>query len=149
MIKKLDALNQVSEFQKTFGAPILDTPQIPLDRQELKVSLIKEELNELIDAIAENDLVEVLDAFCDLQYVLTGAILEFGFGSVFVDKFNEVHRSNMTKACSSLQEALDTIEFYKDKGQPGHYKELSGKWVVFRDSDNKVLKSINYSPAIL
>ena len=45
---KIDALNQVAEFHKTFNAPILDTPQIPSkERCELRISLLQEELNEL------------------------------------------------------------------------------------------------------
>ena len=74
---KIDALNQVAEFHKTFNAPILDTPQIPSkERCELRISLLQEELNELKDAIADNNIIEVADALCDLQYVLSGAVLK-------------------------------------------------------------------------
>ena len=98
-MEKLDSLNQVAEFHKTFNAPILDTPQIPSkERAALRVSLLQEELDELKKAIEDNDLVEVADALCDLQYVLSGAVLEFGLGEKFVELFNEVHRSNMSKA---------------------------------------------------
>ena len=150
-MEKIDSLNQVAEFHKTFKAPILDTPQIPQkDRFELIVSLIQEELNELKEAIENNDLVEIADALCDLQYVLSGAVLEFGLGDTFVELFNEVQRSNMSKACDTMQEALETLSFYKQKdGTEGHYKEVNGKWIVYRNSDNKVLKSVNYSPANL
>jgi predicted HAD superfamily Cof-like phosphohydrolase len=99
---KLDSLNQVAEFHKTFNAPILDTPQIPSkERADLRVSLLQEELDELKKAIEDNDLVEVADALCDLQYVLSGAVLEFGLGEKFVELFNEVQRSNMSKACDN------------------------------------------------
>ena len=50
-MKKIDSLNQVAEFHRTFNAPILDTPQIPLDRAELRINLLQEELNELKEAI--------------------------------------------------------------------------------------------------
>ena len=113
---KIDALNQVAEFHKTFNAPILDTPQIPSkERCELRISLLQEELNELKDAIAGNNIVEVADALCDLQYVLSGAVLEFGLGEKFVELFNEVQRSNMSKACANQQEADETIAFYQEK----------------------------------
>lgn len=150
-MQKLDSLNQVAQFHQTFGAPILAEPTIPSkERCGLRVSLLAEELDELKGAIAANDLVEIADALCDLQYVLSGAVLEFGLGEKFVDLFNEVQRSNMSKACQSLEEAEYTVKFYHDKdGTEAEIKEEHGVWKVFRKSDNKVLKSINYSPADL
>jgi predicted HAD superfamily Cof-like phosphohydrolase len=144
-------LSDVSQFHKTFGAPILETPQIPSkERCELRVSLLQEELNELKEAIEKGDVIEVADALADLQYVLSGAVLEFGLGDKFNTLFDEVQRSNMSKACNSQQEAIETLLHYKKKdGTEGYYKEESGKWLVYRKEDNKVLKSINYSPANL
>lgn len=150
-MEKLDTLNQVAEFHKTFNAPILSTPQIPSEeRCKLRVSLLQEELNELSDAINNKDIVEIADALSDLQYVLSGAVLEFGLGEKFGQLFDEVQRSNMSKACNSQQEALATLSHYKQKdGTEGYYKQLNGKFIVYRSVDNKVLKSINYSPANL
>lgn len=150
-MKKIDSLNMVAEFHKTFDAPILDEPQIPSkERCELRISLLQEELNELKQAIEDNDIVEIADALCDIQYVLSGAVLEFGLGEKFNKLFKEVQRSNMSKACDSMQDAVETLSHYKQKdGTEGHYKKINGKWVVYRASDNKVLKSINYSPANL
>lgn len=147
---KIDSLNQVAEFHKTFNAPVLDTPQIPSkERCELRIALLQEELNELKQAIEDNNIVEVADALCDLQYVLSGAVLEFGLGEKFVELFDEVQRSNMSKACATQQEADDTIAFYKEKGQEA-YSEISGDKInVHRISDNKVLKNKYYSPADL
>ena len=144
-------LKAVSEFHETFGAPILETPQIPSsDRCELRVSLLQEELNELKEAIEKGDVVEIGDALADLQYVLSGAVLEFGMGTKFDELFDEVQRSNMSKACNSHQDAIATLSHYKQKdGTEGFYKEENGKWLVYRKEDNKVLKSINYSPANL
>ncbi len=149
-MEKIDSLNQVAEFHRTFNAPILDTPQIPSkERCDLRVMLLQEELDELKQAIADNDITEIADALCDLQYVLSGAVLEFGLGNKFVELFNEVQRSNMSKACSSQDEADKTIEFYKNKGEEA-FSEISGEKInVHRKSDHKVLKSINYSPADL
>jgi predicted HAD superfamily Cof-like phosphohydrolase len=144
-------LGMVQEFHKTFQAPILPTPQIPsADRCELRVSLLQEELNELQEAINNNDLVEIADALSDLQYVLSGAILEFGLGEKFNELFNEVQRSNMSKACENEEVAKATVEHYKQKdGTESDYKELNGKYIVYRNQDNKILKSVNYSPAQL
>lgn len=149
-MNKLDSLNQVAEFHKTFNAPILDKPQIPQDRAQLRYNLLHEELNEFLNAIKNNDIVEAADALADLQYVLSGAVLEFGLGDKFEELFNEVQRSNMSKACSTIEEAEMTIEHYKKKdGTESAWKEVNGKFIVYRNSDNKVLKSINYSPADL
>ena len=150
-MEQIDSLNQVAEFHRTFNAPILDIPQIPSEQRcELRVNLLQEELNELSQAIKDNDLVEIADALADLQYVLSGAVLEFGLGDKFVELFNEVQRSNMSKACDTQQEALMTLSHYKKKdGTEGYYKKINGKWLVYRASDDKVLKSINYSPAEL
>lgn len=150
-MEKLDSLNQVALFHQTFGAPVLDAPTIPNNaRCELRVKLLEEELEELKQAIADNDLVEIADALCDLQYVLSGAVLEFGLGNKFVDLFNEVQRSNMSKACKTLEEAEKTVAHYHAKdGTIAEIKEENGLYKVYRTSDNKVLKSIDYSPAQL
>ena len=126
---KIDSLNQVAEFHSTFHHPILKKPTIPSeDRCKLRVELIREELEELSDAIKDKDLVEVADALCDIQYVLSGAVLEFGLGDNFVELFNEVQRSNMSKACKSVEEAEATLAHYKQKdGTEGYYKEENGK----------------------
>lgn len=150
-MQKLDSLNQVADFHRTFKAPILDSPQIPsADRCKLRVSLIAEELKELQEAIDNNDLVEVADALCDIQYVLSGAVLEFGLGDKFVELFNEVQRSNMSKACSTYEEAEATVKHYSEKdGTVAEIVQDADKFLVYRTADNKVLKSVKYSPADL
>ncbi|MCT1532024.1 nucleoside triphosphate pyrophosphohydrolase family protein [Sphingobacterium daejeonense] len=143
-------LTSVADFHKTFQHPILDQPTIPSDaRCKLRVSLIAEELKELQEAIEDKDLVEIADALCDIQYVLSGAILEFGLADKFNDLFNEVQRSNMSKACNNEQEAIETQKHYLEKGVESYYKEIDGKFLVFRKGDDKTLKSIYYSPADL
>jgi predicted HAD superfamily Cof-like phosphohydrolase len=148
-MEQINSLNQVADFHRTFNAPILETPQIPSEQRcELRVNLLQEELNELAQAIKDNDIVEIADALCDIQYVLSGAVLEFGLGDKFVELFNEVQRSNMSKACSTEEEAQRTLEHYKQKdGTEGYYKQVGDKWVTYRNGDDKVLKSVGYSPA--
>lgn len=145
------ALNQVAEFHKTFKHPIVNSPAIPSkERCSLRVALLAEEVKELQEAIDNNDLTEVADALCDIQYVLAGAILEFGLGEKFKTLFDEVHRSNMSKACQTMEEANDTIAHYKQKdGCEAYYKNEDDLFLVYRTNDNKTLKSINYSPANL
>ena len=151
MIKDTNSLNQVAEFHTTFKHPILQSPVIPsMERCKLRIELLTEELKELQQAVDDNNLVEVADALCDLQYVLSGAILEFGLGEKFKELFDEVHRSNMSKACKTIEEANATIAHYKNTaGTESYYKEIDGLFLVYRTPDEKTLKSINYSPANL
>jgi predicted HAD superfamily Cof-like phosphohydrolase len=151
MITDTNALNQVAEFHTTFKHPIIQKPAIPSkERCELRISLLAEELKELQQAVDDNDLLEVADALCDLQYVLAGAILEFGLGEKFKELFDEVHRSNMSKACKTVQEANHTIEHYKNTAKTeAYHQEIDGLFLVYRTADNKTLKSVNYSPASL
>jgi len=150
-MQQTDALNQVAEFHRTFDHPILDQPKIPsAHRCELRIALLTEELAELEQGIRNKDIVEVADALCDIQYVLSGAILEFGLGEKFKALFDEVQRSNMSKACDTLEEAEATVAYFKEqKNTDCYYKKRDGKFLVYRTADNKTLKSIKYSPANL
>jgi predicted HAD superfamily Cof-like phosphohydrolase len=119
------ALNSVADFHELFGAPILSKPTIPdAERCTLRVSLLQEELDELKQAIADGDLVEIADALGDIQYVLAGAVHEFGLGDRFADIFGEIQRSNMSKACTTLEEAEKTVKHYKIyKGEEAYIVE--------------------------
>lgn len=93
------------------------------------------------------NLTEQFDALLDLQYVLSGAVLENGFGDIFDEGFAEVHRSNMSKACNTEDEALDTTAHYSPI--PCNFNTDKYPIIVYRLPDMKVLKSVNYSPANL
>lgn len=144
-------LESVKEFHQTFNHPVLSNPTIPDNsRCELRINLMQEELNEIKEGIKNNDIVEVADGLCDLMYVLAGSIHEFGLGDKFEELFKEVQRSNMSKACDNEYEAKLTVEHYfKKDGTIAEYKQKGDKWIVYRTSDNKLLKSINYSSANL
>jgi phosphoribosyl-ATP pyrophosphohydrolase len=87
---------KVIEFMKTFGQECPDKPMFPSkDVVALRYELIREELEELKDAIKDKDIVEVADALVDIVYVTLGAAASFGID--FDSCFEEVHRSNMTK----------------------------------------------------
>lgn len=144
------ALEDVAEFHRTFHLPILAAPRIPSkERCQLRMNLLREELDELAEAIANDDLVEAADAFADLQYVLSGAILEFGLGEQFAALFAEVHRSNMSKTCATLEEAQATVAHYAALGQESTIEPSGNVFLVYRLADRKVLKNVNYSPADL
>ena len=150
-MKQPESLELVAEFHRTFKHPILSAPAIPDEKRcRLRVELIAEELKEFELAIKERDIVAVADALCDIQYVLSGAILEFGLGEKFKPLFEEVQRSNMSKACKSEKEARETVEHYRKKdGTECYYLKEGDRWLVYRESDNKTIKSIEYSPADL
>ncbi len=88
--------NKVGVFMKTFGQEIKNKPSFSTEKiNQLRISLIQEEVDELKDAMANNDLLEVADALTDLLYVTYGAGHAFG---IDLDKcFNEVQNSNMSK----------------------------------------------------
>ena len=165
-----DYLGKVKEFMTIFGQPVLDKPSaLPEDRQKLRIALIFEELKEYAEASGmttyfaelcsvngindEIDLpvnqVEQLDALLDLQYVLSGAVHEHGFGGIFDAAFDEVHNSNMSKACQSELEAIDTAASYFNQNVSVKYDPFKTPIVIYREEDNKVLKSIDYKPAQL
>jgi predicted HAD superfamily Cof-like phosphohydrolase len=146
--KEPEALNGVALFHKTFNLPIEEQPIIPSkERCELRISLLEEELEELKTAIKNDDIIEAADAFSDLQYVLSGAILEFGLGEKFKALFDEVQRSNMSKTCKSLDEAEATQSYYEmNRGMESIIKKQDDEYLVYRKSDGKVFKSVNYSP---
>lgn len=150
-MEKIDSLNQVAEFHRTFKHPVEQKPVVPSEQRcKLRVELLSEELKELEQAIADKDIVEIADALCDIQYVLSGAVLEFGLGEKFKALFDEVQRSNMSKSCKTEEEAKKTVEYYeKEKDTPCYYKASDGHFLVYRKSDDKTLKSVNYSPASL
>ena len=90
-------LDQVREWHENFNAPVLNEPALPEGRRELRLSLLEEEIKELREAVEAGDMVEVLDALCDIQYVLDGAFLEVGLHQVKYRAFAEVQASNMSK----------------------------------------------------
>jgi hypothetical protein len=76
-------LQQVAEFHRAFGQhqPEPIVPKLSnQDTNALRIGLMREELQELRQAIADNDRLEILDALCDIQYVLSGSVLAWGYG---------------------------------------------------------------------
>lgn len=92
-----DTLTIVREWHEAFDVPVVDAPSIPKDRAHMRLAILEEEVAELRAAVEAGDMVEVLDALCDIQYVLDGTFLEFGLHGVKQDAMEEVHASNMSK----------------------------------------------------
>ncbi len=92
--------SKVGIFMKTFGQDVKNKPSFSTDKiNKLRIDLIKEELDELNEAMKHKDLLEVADALTDILYVTYGAGHAFG---IDLDKcFNEVQNSNMSKLDSN------------------------------------------------
>tara|TARA_B100002019_G_C20710199_1_gene329894 strand:+ start:25 stop:396 length:372 start_codon:yes stop_codon:yes gene_type:complete len=88
--------NKVGTFMKTFGQEVKSKPSFSTDKiNKLRIDLIKEELDELTEAMNNKDLLEVADALTDILYVTYGAGHAFGIN--LDDCFEEVQNSNMSK----------------------------------------------------
>ena len=118
---------KVGLFMKTFGQEVKNKPSLSTDKiNQLRVSLINEELEEFKEAIKNNDLKEAADALTDILYVTYGAGQAFGIN---LDKcFNEVQESNMSKL------GEDGKPIYNDEG-----KVMKGP-KYFKPDLNKFLK---------
>jgi predicted HAD superfamily Cof-like phosphohydrolase len=118
--------NKVGIFMKTFGQEVKSKPSFSTDKiNKLRIDLIKEELDELKEAMDNNDLLEVADALTDILYVTYGAGHAFGIN---LDKcFDEVQNSNMSK----LDENGEPI--YNESGKvmkgPNYFKPDLTKFV--------------------
>ncbi len=140
-------VDEVQEFNQTFGKPNNYEPTIPEKKEWMFVyDFIQEELAEYKEACERGDIVEVLDALCDITYVSLGnGTMLHGLKGKIWKAYQEVQASNMSKACKTEEEAIETAKVEaKRVGEDTHYEQVGEYWVVYRSRDRKVLKSINY-----
>ena len=120
--------DSVKKFMETFGQEVKEKAEFPSDKiASLRYELIKEELEELKEAIKNKDIREIADALTDILYVTYGAGHAFG---IDLDKcFAEVQKSNMSKL------GLDGKPIYNDKGKvmkgPNYFKPNLNKFVAW------------------
>jgi predicted HAD superfamily Cof-like phosphohydrolase len=140
-------VDEVEEFNTTMGKPNNYSPIIPEKKEwQFVYDFILEELEEYKAACEAGDIVEVLDALCDIAYV------SFGNGSMLhglKDKiwpaYQEVQGSNMSKACINEEEAQATVDLRsKEQNELCHYEKVGEYYIVYRTRDKKVMKNINY-----
>ena len=118
--------NKVGTFMKTFGQEVKTKPSFSSNKiNKLRIDLIKEELDELQEAMKNNDLLEVADALTDILYVTYGAGHAFG---IDLDKcFDEVQNSNMSKLGKNGE------PIYNDSGKvmkgPNYFKPDLSKFI--------------------
>jgi predicted HAD superfamily Cof-like phosphohydrolase len=115
-------LNAVKDFHTAFGLGVSTEMKGSLGEQKnlLRFNLMKEENEEYLEAVQNNDLVEIADALGDMLYILCGTILEHGLQLKIEDVFNEIQRSNMSKL------GEDEKPIYREDGKvmkgPNYFK---------------------------
>ena len=140
-------VDEVQEFNDTFGKPNNYKPTIGEKKEwQFVYDFIQEELDEYKEACEKGDIVGILDALCDITYVSlgNGALLHGLKGKVW-KAYAEVQASNMSKSCETQEVAEETVKLRaEEKGHPCHWEKIGDRYVVYRSSDRKVMKSINY-----
>ena len=141
-------VDEVEIFNQTFGKPNNYEPNIPEKKEwQFVYDFVLEELEEYKEACEKGDIVEVLDALCDIAYVSLGnGTMLHGLKDKIWPAYQEVQASNMSKACVSEKEALDTISLRStEQGEACHFEKLEeGRYIVYRSRDKKVMKNVNY-----
>jgi len=140
-------INEVEEFNSTMGKINNYVPTIPEKKEwQFVYDFVLEELEEYKAACEAGDIVEVLDALCDIAYVsfANGAMLH-GLKDKIQPAYQEVQASNMSKACINEEEAQATVERRSaEQKEPCHYEKVGEYFIVYRTRDSKVMKNINY-----
>ena len=141
-------ITEVEEFNTVMGKEWQNrtTPTINKKDAEFVINFIQEELDELREAVKQENIQEVLDAILDITYVgLGNGAMVFGLKDKIWEAYQEVQASNLSKICTTLEEAEETVKVRSEQqGEPCHYEAVGSNYVVYRTSDKKVMKSINY-----
>ena len=140
-------VNEVEIFNATFGKPNNYVPTIPEKKEtDFVYDFCIEEITEYQEACRNGDIVEILDAICDIAYVTLGnATMLHGLKDKIWPAYKEVQASNMSKSCKTEEEATQTVtQRAKEQGEECHFEKVGDYYVVYRTRDRKVMKSINY-----
>jgi len=140
-------VDEVEEFNTLMGKPNNYEPVIPERKEwEFVYNFILEELEEYREACEAGDIVEVLDALCDITYVATGnGTMLHGLKDKIWPAYQEVQASNLSKACKTEEDAKATVTQRSiEQGEECHYEKVGEYYIVYRTRDRKVMKNINY-----
>ena len=144
---KVPFVDEVQEFNDTFGKPNRYEPTIGTPNDwKFVYDFILEELEEYKEACEKGDIVGILDALCDITYVSLGnGTMLHGLKGKIWKAYAEVQASNMSKSCATIEEADETVfKRALEKDHPCHWEKVGDRYVVYRSSDNKVMKSVDY-----
>jgi hypothetical protein len=140
-------VSEVETLNASMCKPNNYEPIIPEEKEWMFVyNFILEELEEYKHACETGDIVEVLDALCDIAYVSLGnGTMLHGLKDKLWPAYQEVQASNMSKACISEEEAQETVRVRSaEQEEPCHYEKVGKYFIVYRTRDRKVMKNINY-----
>jgi predicted HAD superfamily Cof-like phosphohydrolase len=140
-------VNEVEDFNNLMSKPNNYTPTIPEKKEwQFVYDFVLEELEEYKQACEKGDIVEILDALCDIAYVSLGnGTMLHGLKDKIWPAYQEVQASNMSKACTTQEEAVRTVEVRsKEQGEPCHWEQVGDMYIVYRTRDRKVMKSLTY-----
>jgi hypothetical protein len=140
-------ISEVEEFNAVMGKPNNYNPVIPDEKEWMFVyNFILEELEEYKHACETGNIVEVLDALCDITYVSLGnGVMLHGLKDKVWPAYQEVQASNLSKACSSEEDAQETVRVRsEEQGELCHYEKVGKYYIVYRTRDRKVMKNIKY-----
>jgi predicted HAD superfamily Cof-like phosphohydrolase len=140
-------VSEVETFNATMGKPNNYSPIIPEEKEWMFVyNFILEELEEYKHACETGNIVEVLDALCDIAYVSIGnGVMLHGLKDQILPAYAEVQASNMSKACKTEEEAIETVKVRSaEQNADCHYEKVGDYYIVYRSYDRKVMKNINY-----
>jgi predicted HAD superfamily Cof-like phosphohydrolase len=140
-------IDEVEEFNAVMGKPNHYEPTIPEKKEWMFVyDFIREELEEYKEACEKGDIVEILDALCDITYVsLANGALLHGLKNKILPAYAEVQASNLSKACQTEDEAKATVvQRSSEQGEECHYEKVGDYYVVYRSRDRKVMKNVKY-----
>ena len=140
-------ISEVETFNVVMGKPNNYEPIIPERKEwEFVYNFVLEEIEEYKHACETGNIVEVLDALCDIAYVSlgNGAMLH-GLKTKVWGAYQEVQASNLSKACKTEEDAKATVEVRsKEQGKDCHYEKVGDYYIVYRTYDYKVMKNVNY-----
>tara|TARA_B100000902_G_scaffold334044_1_gene332968 strand:- start:444 stop:1016 length:573 start_codon:yes stop_codon:yes gene_type:complete len=141
-------VSEVETFNSTFNKSNNYEPTIPSEKEwRFVYDFILEELQEYREACERGDIVEILDALCDITYVSLGnGTMLHGLKDKIWPAYQEVQASNLSKACETEKEAVETVRVRsKEQGEECYFEKVTeGRYIVYRKRDKKVMKSVNY-----
>ena len=140
-------VSEVETFNAIMGKPNNYEPVIPERKEwEFVYNFVLEELEEYREACEGGDIVEILDALCDITYVAVGnGAMLHGLKDKVWPAYQEVQSSNLSKACKTEEDAQATVDKRSiEQGEACHYEKVGDYYIVYRTRDRKVMKNVNY-----
>lgn len=138
----------VQEFHVLGNHPVATAPMMPEQVRLLKrAEWIRSEIIEFEEAVVAGNYIKAVDGLVDALYFILGTVVEMGAQPFFADCFEHVHGRNMSKFCTSVKEAEDTVLKYHTEGVSTIYRRNGDYFVVYGTEGelaNKILKSIKW-----